>query len=383
MEHDEMKYSLAFLHFIKRKVVSDPVLIAAWVLAFLSMFFVHPDSTYFEYVDWRSLGILWSLMIVIQGFKENTLFEKIGEFLLKRVRCGWQLAAVLIFLCFFAAMLITNDVALITFVPFALMILRNSSREDLMIPVVVLQTVAANLGSMLTPIGNPQNLYLYGLTGMSFGEFVMTMLPLSTVSAVLLVISIFILPGKKKILTVHEHFDIMKRFGHKKQILIYTALFLLSLCVVLRFVPWYVLAIAVFVLVLIMDYNVLFRADYALLLTFIGFFIFTGNIGRIPAVCDFLRSLLGGREFGVSILTSQVISNVPAALLLSGFTKNYSALLQGVNVGGLGTLIASMASLISYKAFAVAYPSKKGRYFLAFTLINLAFLSILFLIHLL
>ena len=372
-----MNYPKIILRALKYKIMSDPVLIAAWVLAFVSMIFVHPGPDYAGYVDWRSLGILWSLMIVIQGFRENTLFEKAGELMLKRVRFGWQLAAVPIFLCFFGSMLITNDVALITFVPFAIMILRHSEREDLMIPVVVLQTVAANLGSMLTPIGNPQNLYLYGLTGISFGEFVGTMFPLTLAAGLLTALSILFLPGRNKRLTLHEHFSVMKKFGHKRQIVVYSLLFILALCTVLRLIPWYAAAAVIFAAVLIMDYNVLFRADYALLLTFIGFFIFTGNMGRIPQVRDALQSVISGREFFVSVLTSQVISNVPATLLLAGFTDQYKTLLAGVNIGGLGTLIASMASLISYKAFANSCPGKKGRYFIVFTLVNIAFLTVL------
>ena len=372
-----MKYATLILKAVKDKVVSDPVLIAAWILAFVSMIFVHPDVQYAGYIDWRSLGILWGLMIVIRGFKENTLFEKAGDFMLKRVSRGWQLAAVPVFMCFFSSMLITNDVALITFVPFAIMILRHSRRTDLMIPVVVLQTVAANLGSMLTPIGNPQNLYLYGLTGMSFGGFVGTMLPLTAASAGLLVLCLVFLPGKKQAIDLHEHYSVMKRFGHRRQIIVYAVLFLLAILTVLRLIPWFVTAGVILAAVLVMDYNVLFHADYGLLLTFTGFFIFTGNIGRIPQVQHALEAVISRRTFAVSVLTSQVISNVPAALLLSGFTDQYRALLQGVNVGGLGTLIASMASLISYKAFAVSYPEKKGKYFAVFTLVNVLFLAAL------
>ena len=372
----------------KRKV--DPVLLAAWLLAVVSAFFVHPDKTYFDYIDWRSLGILWSLMVVIQGLKQNAVFEKIGAGLLTRAKKGWQLSAVLIFLCFFSAMLITNDVALITFVPFAMMMLHQSGREDLMIPVVVLQTVAANLGSMLTPVGNPQNLYLFQYTGMPIGEFLSTMFPYVCLTAVLRCLSILMLPGKEKKLEMHEHFDTVKSFGSRRQIGIYTALFLAALFTVVRFRPWQVivnailpgepwkiLVLAVFLVVLGMDTQILFRADYALLMTFIGFFIFTGNMGRIDAVRTLLANAMEGRELLVSVLTSQCISNVPATLLLADFTSEYHALLLGVNFGGLGTLIASMASLISYKAYAGAYPDKKGRYLLVFTGINLLYLLVL------
>ncbi len=371
------RYLKALPKAVIKKILADPVLIAAWVLAFVSMFFVHPDAGYSSYVDWRSLGILWGLMVVIQGFRDNTVFEKAGGFLLKKVRNGWQLAAVLVFLCFFAGMFITNDVALITFVPFSIMILKHSGREDLMIPVIVLQTVAANLGSMLTPVGNPQNLYLYGLTGMSFSEFVGTMLPYTLLSGALLVAAIAFLPGKRKEIEIHEHYEVMKQFGHKGQIVVYALLFAVAMCTVLRLVPWWIMALVILAAALSMDYNVVFHVDYGLLLTFIGFFIFTGNIGRIPQIRDALEAFTAGREFLTSVLASQVISNVPAALLLSGFAKDLNSLLTGVNVGGLGTLIASMASLISYKAYTNAFPQKKKNYFLMFTAVNVAFLAFL------
>jgi len=315
-------------------------------------------------------------MVVVQGFKKNSVFERIGQFMLKRVTYGWQLAAVLIFMCFFGSMLITNDVALITFVPFAIMILKSSSREDLMIPVVVFQTVAANMGSMLTPIGNPHNLYLYGVTGMSIGDFLLTMLPLSSLTLVLLALCIFTLPKKTKKIVMDEYYTVTKG-ASSIQIIIYLLLFILALCTVLRLIPWYIVAGVIFVVVVIMDYKIILRVDYILLLTFIGFFIFTGNIGRIAKIKEILEDLIKGREFLVSAVTSQFISNVPATLLLTGFTNHYKSLLQGVNVGGLGTLIASMASLISYKAITNVYPNTKGRYLKQFTLINIVFLIIL------
>ena len=361
---------------MKKKWKPDPVLLAAWGLAVISAFFVHPDSEYIAYIDWRSLGILWGLMVVIQGFRENTIFEKIGESVLKRVKYGWQLASVLVLMCFLGSMVITNDVALITFVPFAIMILKSCKREDLLIPVIVLQTVAANLGSMLTPIGNPQNLYLYGLTGMPFMEFLMTTLPYTLVTIILLSISILLLPGKGKEIALDENYHVLKGFGNKLQIAVYGILFMLALFSVMRLIPWYFVAGVVFLVVLIMDYKVLLQVDYILLLTFVGFFIFTGNIGRIPQVKLWLEHILQGREFIVAVLTSQFISNVPTTLLLSDFTGDYKSLLQGVNVGGLGTLIASMASLISYKSFSNVYPDQKGSYIRSFTIVNVIFLLV-------
>lgn len=363
------------------KFKQDPVLCIAWILAIGSAFFVHPGPEYIGYIDFRSLGILWGLMVIIQGFKENAVFEKIGQILMTRVKKSWQLAAALVFVCFFSSMFITNDVALITFVPFAMLVLKSCKREDLMIPVIVLQTVAANLGSMSTPIGNPQNLYLYGLTQMLIGEFIMTMLPYTLLAAVLLGITLLILPGKNSQVDIDSEFMLVKNFGSRIQIIIYLVLFALAFLSVLRVLPWYVMAIAVLVIVAGMDFKILLRADYMLLLTFIGFFIFTGNMARIDAVKALLESLTAGKEFYVGVVASQVVSNVPATLMLSGFTENFKELLLGVNAGGLGTLIASMASLISFKFYSREYKEKTAGYVVYFTAVNVVFLLIFILVH--
>lgn len=366
-----MKKVLAFFK-------KETVLTVAWVLAILSTLFTPLDAEYINYIDFRSLGILWGLMVIMQGLRKNGLFEKIGFILLTKTQKVWQLCAVLIFLCFFGGMLITNDVALITFVPFAVMMLAQAKQEQLMIPTIVLQTIAANLGSMLTPIGNPQNLYLYGLSGMSPGEFVLWMLPYTVISGILLVLSLLILPGKMERVSanVEAKAEASDR-GTKCRIALYLVLFAVALLAVARVLDYRWLLALVFATVLVMEHKVLVQVDYALLFTFVGFFIFTGNMGRIPVVEQTLAALVAGREIGVGVAVSQCISNVPAALLLSGFTGNYKALLLGVNIGGLGTLIASMASLISYKIFVNEYSGQKGRYFAWFTAANVIYLVIL------
>lgn len=367
---------------VLNKMIHDPVLCIAWILAIISAFAVHPDKEYLGYIDFRSLGILWGLMVVIQGFRENSLFEKTGEVLLKKVKNGFQLSLVLVSMCFVGSMLITNDVALITFVPFAMMTLHGCKREDLMIPVIVFQTVAANLGSMLTPVGNPQNLYMYGLTGMGIGEFVMIMLPYTLATAALLIVSLLFLPGKSERLeNKGGEYQVVKSFGTPRQIAIYTVLFVIALLSVLRVVPYYWMALIILLVVAIMDGKILLRADYILLITFVGFFIFTGNMGRIPAIKEMLSSIVSGREFYVSLAVSQLISNVPATLMLSDFAENYRELMLGVNVGGLGTLIASMASLISFKLYSNDYKEKRGKYVAFFTAVNVIYLVILVLMH--
>ncbi len=356
----------------------DAVLTISWVLAIISMLFIKPDKAYAGYIDWRSLGILWSLMIITKGYMQNGIFEKIGHALLARTRKMWQLIAVLVGLNFFSSMIITNDVSLITFVPFAIMMLKQCGRQELMIPVVVLQTIAANLGSMLTPIGNPQNLYLHGLAGTGIGEFIMWLLPYTIASALLLVISILLIKNKNEIICIEDTDSEAAHNTSVPRVMAYSVLFVLALLVVARVLTWYILAAAVLITVLLLEKNVLAKADYALLLTFIGFFIFTGNMGRVEPVAHFLAGIVNGWELEAGIITSQCISNVPAALLLSEFTDNIKNLAIGVNIGGLGTLIASMASLISYKLYANEVPEKKGKYFAAFTVYNIIFLVVLY-----
>lgn len=356
----------------------DAVLTISWVLAIISMLFIKPDKAYAGYIDWRSLGILWSLMIITKGYMQNGIFEKIGHALLARTRKMWQLIAVLVGQNFFSSMIITNDVSLITFVPFAIMMLKQCGRQELMIPVVVLQTIAANLGSMLTPIGNPQNLYLHGLAGTGIGEFIMWLLPYTIASALLLVISILLIKNKNEIICIEDTDSEAAHNTSVPRVMAYSVLFVLALLVVARVLTWYILAAAVLITVLLLEKNVLAKADYALLLTFIGFFIFTGNMGRVEPVAHFLAGIVNGWELEAGIITSQCISNVPAALLLSEFTDNIKNLAIGVNIGGLGTLIASMASLISYKLYANEVPEKKGKYFAVFTVYNIIFLVVLY-----
>ena len=366
------------LEFVKKEVV----LVVATVLAIISSFVIPPSKAYMEYIDWHVLELLLCLMTVMAGLQKCGLFDWLGEALLKKTSKVWQLCLVLVMLCFFLSMVITNDVALITFVPFALVTLEKCKKERLLIPVVVLQTVAANLGSMLTPIGNPQNLYLYNLSNMQLGEFILCMLPNTAISFGLILVSLCFVKGKGEEITLSEivYNQSTKERGlvDKRQTSVYLLLFILSLLVVAKMIPVEIVLGIVLIVVICLDKSVLKNVDYCLLLTFISFFIFTGNLGNIPVIRDTLQALVSGRELLVGIVASQGISNVPAALLLSGFTSDYRSLLAGVNIGGLGTLIASMASLISYKILANKYNEKKGKYFKWFTIVNVIFLIVLF-----
>ena len=366
---------------LKQFIQQETVLTVAAALAVLSMFFVPPDAQYAGYIDFRTLSTLFSLMSVMAGLRRQGVFDRLGRALLARTRNTLQLVLVLVGLCFFGSMLITNDVSLLTFVPFTFVVLNRlgpDAHRSLLIPVVCMQTIAANLGSMLTPIGNPQNLYLYGKSGMSMGAFVRLMLPYTLVSLVLLLAWAAITCRKSSVILSAGSFSAQPDAPHNRNvILLDLILFAVCLLSVIRVLPYGVAFAAVLVCTLCADRGTLRAVDYSLLLTFVAFFIFIGNLGRIPAFSGWLQELLTGREVLVAVLASQLTSNVPAALLLSGFTAKTEFLIIGTNLGGLGTLIASMASLISYRQIARELPQEKGRYFGLFTLSNLVFLAIL------
>ena len=358
----------AIRSFIRR----EPVLMIAALAALVSCFFVPPDRLYLSYIDFRTLALLYCLMTVVAGLRGAGLFSHLAHTLCEKAANVRLIGLILVLLSFFSAMLITNDVALLTFVPFAVVVLGLADRRGDLIRIVVLQTVAANLGSMLTPVGNPQNLYLYSFYDLAFFDFIRATLPFWLLSLVLLALGCMTLSAAPLTFFLGEEPGMDKR-----AMALYLALFAVCLLVVLRVLSWPVMLLAVLIVLLLFDRKILLKADFLLLLTFVAFFIFSGNLARVGAVDRLLRSLLTGREYLVSLLASQVISNVPAALLLSAFTDNASALLRGVNVGGLGTPIASLASLISLKLYSRSEGAHTGRYLLVFTLVNLALLLIL------
>lgn len=414
----------AFMRFalnVREIVRKDPVLVVAVVLAIISCAAVPPDAAYAEYVDLRSIGMLFSLMTIMAGLSRLGVFRIACRHLLSAVRGPRRLALALTLLAFFSSMLITNDVALVTFVPFALLALRTLDSPRHACFTVVMMTIAANLGSMLTPIGNPQNLFLYSTSHMQIGEFVLLMLPYTAAALVLLVGAIAFfgrIPEHAKgtaargvgvdadspasgreggdadsptaggegdnaagitdaAETPQLASDANDPAPSPLRVLPWAALFVLALLSVAHILPYQAIVAVTIVVALAADRHALLHVDYALLLTFIAFFVFVGNVGRIEVVSTALAQLIDGHELAVSVIASQVLSNVPAAILLSGFTSNVAALIVGTNLGGLGTLIASMASLISYKQVALVLPREKGRYFMLFTMWNVAFLAVL------
>ena len=369
-----MEFDMKLLKMIFK---NETVFCISFLLAVLSAFVVHPDRMYLSYPDYRTIALLFCLMIIVGGFQSLGIFGMLGQFLLRGAGSVRGLSAVMVMLCIFSSMVITNDVALITFVPFTLIVFRMSGRVERVLKLVVLETIAANLGSMATPIGNPQNLYLYSIADFTAGEFVRAVLPYAGLAFVMLMTAVLIERDEPLLdVDVREENEAQKRQIFR-EMLPFLILLVLCLLVVFRVLPYQPVLICVMCVVLVVNRKLYLSVDYFLLLTFLCFFIFIGNMKRIPEISSFLISVVEGRELLMGIFTSQIISNVPAAILLSGFSNDLSALLTGVNVGGLGTLIASLASLISFKFFAKEYPDKKGAYMLRFTIWNGIFLAVL------
>jgi len=351
----------------------EMVLLIAMAAAAISMFAVAPDAAYAGYVDWNVLMLLFALMAVVAGLKRCGVMDRICDALVSRAGSVRMLGAALSLACFFSAMLVTNDVALITFVPLttALLVARPS---QLMLTVTI-ETIAANLGSMATPIGNPQNLYLYAHYAMPMGRFLRAVGPLTAVSLALVLLSCLLL-SREKVSAPAERAKAVPL--PKAKLCLHGVQFAVCILSVLGVLPKWAAFVFVLLTVLATDRSLLAQVDYALLLTFVCFFVFVGNLGRVEAVSSLLSSVIAGREMEIGILASQVISNVPAALMLSGFTEDAFALMRGVDLGGLGTLVASLASLISFKLYMKAPGAKAGRYLGVFTALNLAFLAVLY-----
>ena len=365
---------------IRAFVVREVVLVVAILAALVSCVFVTPDVQYASYIDWRTLGLLFCLMVVVTGLRFLGVMRLFGEWVVSKARSKKVLAALLVGLTFGTSMVITNDVALITFVPFALVVMHAAEMKTEGAAVVVLMTIAANLGSMLFPMGNPQNLFLFQASGLSFLEFVCLMLPYTVLSACLLIGALLLLFRKtteaKKTGIGSMKTPMLSRVEWLKTA-VYGFLFALCIGAVLDLVPLLWCLAIVLVIVLVMDASVLRRIDYGLLLTFVALFVFVGNMGRLSVVHDVVSWLVGLSPVLVAILSSQVISNVPAAVLLSGFTDQWQALIVGTNIGGLGSLIASMASVISFKIATVGGLVSRKVYLRVFAQYNIAFLLVL------
>ena len=373
--------------FIRREVV----LVVAALLAAASCAAVPPDAAYAGYIDWRTLALLFCLMVVVAGFRALGVLAACGRWLVAHAASPRGVAAVLVAVVFVSSMAVTNDVALVTFTPLALVALNAAHLESRTCLVVALMTVAANLGSMLTPIGNPQNLYLFTSSGMGVADFLALMAPYTALSAALLAALVFACfkgkgRGGRRSAPRRAAEAQSAMLGtpegphwreHPVKLAICLVLFCLCLLTVAGVLDVGALLAAILVAVALCDAGLFKRVDYALLLTFVALFVFVGNMARIGAVHDALSALVGQSALLAAVGASQAISNVPAAVLLSGFTDQWPALIVGANLGGLGTLIASMASLITFKAISIGRIKGRGRYLGVFTLVNAVFLAAL------
>lgn len=368
-------YDIVMLERIKNFFAKETVLCVAAGCAVLTMFIIPPDREYLHYIDFRVLCLLLCLMAVVAGLRAIGLFHWLTYQLLHRIHSGHMLSITLVLLPFFCSMFITNDVALIIFIPFTLMLLEQLGCRKSIIPITVFQTIAANLGSMATPIGNPQNLYLYAFYNIGIADFFAVTLPLTIVSGIALTFaSIPLLP---KILPEQS----LEKAGIQstKMLMIYLVLFMLCLLTVLRIIPYQLTTAITVGVLLVADRKMLKEIDYMLLLTFVCFFTVSENLGRVDEIRVFLQQLLQSSTLLTAVCTSQVISNVPAAVVLSGFTDQWQQMLAGVNIGGLGTPVASLASLITIK-FYMRWPDTKLSHFLRFfTLANVLALAALLL----
>ena len=353
------------LKFVKKNAVCC----IAFCLALVTSFIVPPDKEYLGYFDLKTLACLFSVSAAVCALKGIRFFYITARAIVHKFKNARACVIALVCVTFVGSMLIANDMALITFLPLGYLALSSTGKQKYMPFTFIMQNIAANLGGMLTPFGNPQNLYLYGKFNIPTGEFMLIMLPpfAFSVLAIVLCCIVFVKPES---LSLPEEAVTL----NKPRLAAYLSLFALSVLMVFRILPYYIGLAVVALGVFVLDRSALKKVDYALLFTFVFFFIFSGNMSRISAVRDLLSELLAKNTLLVSVLSCQCISNVPSAILLSGFTGNYKALLLGVNIGGTGTPIASLASLITLKEYTSRYPESAGKYLAMFFAFNFAFL---------
>lgn len=356
------------LRFVKKNLVFCVAALAAIVTCFL----VPPDRFYFDYFDFKTLSCLFLTLAVVCALRNIKFFTILARKLVTLAGNLRSLFLLLIIITFIGSMIIANDMALITFLPLGYFALSVTKKEKYMAYLFVLQNISANLGGMLTPFGNPQNLYLYSYFNIPTGEFCLILLPSFLIAVSLLVIAC--IPIKPVKFWIDEEFP--EKLNIKKTVL-YLILFLLSILIVFRVIPFIAGLLIIPVILFFSDKDSLKMVDYGLLGTFFFFFIFAGNLSRLDSVNSLISTLLAKDTLIVSTLSCQFISNVPSAILLSRFTTDYPALLLGVNIGGTGTLIASLASLITFNEFRLLHPEQTKKYLCIFTAVNLVFLVIL------
>lgn len=366
--HGNLRDVIAYIGSFVRK---NTVFVIAVLMALVTSVIVPPDREYLNYFDFKTLTCLFSTLAVVCALKNVKFFTKIAESIVSLAGNARMAILMLVCITFIGSMLIANDMALLTFLPLGYYLLVSTGKEKYMAYTFVLQNIAANLGGMLTPFGNPQNLYIYEKFGIANGEFMRIMFPSFALAVGLILVCCLPIKGEKLALKSRDFAPLPMA-----KTAIYLALFALSVALVFRIVPYYVGIIIVPVVLLLLDRKALCDVEYILLFTFVAFFVFAGNMSRIEAVKEVFSFLLEKNTLVFSALSCQVISNVPSAILLSQFTENYGELLVGVNIGGTGTIIASLASLITLKEYAKSGGSVK-KYMEIFSSLNFGFLLVM------
>ena len=358
-------YSLIFIR-------KNRMMVIALTAALITSFFVPPGKTYLGYFDFKTLTCLFCVLAVVCALRNIHFFYLMAQKIVKLFKPTRLCILALVYITFIGSMLIANDMALLTFLPLGYFVLTRTGNERHMAFTFIMQNIAANLGGMLTPFGNPQNLYLYTAFHIPTGEFFKIMAPPFLVAILLITVCCIVFIPSEPVSISEESVPFSKaRAGA------YLVLFTLAIVIVFRVIPYWIGLIVIPLALLFMDRKALQMVDYPLLFTFVFFFIFSGNMSRISVVQDFFSMLMQKSTLLFSTLSCQCISNVPSAILLSRFTDNYRDLLLGVNIGGVGTLIASLASLITFRQYVAYNPKKMGSYIAKFSAFNFGFLAIL------
>ena len=357
---------------IKSFIKKNTVMVIAFFAALITCFIVPPDSAYLDYFDVKTLVCLFCVLAVVCAFRNIWFFYIMARRIVRIFKSMRMVVLALVYITFIGSMLIANDMALLTFLPLGYYVLHTTGKEKYMAFTFIMQNIAANLGGMLTPFGNPQNLYLYSFFDIPNGEFMAIMAPAFVVSIILITICCIVFVKNEPLSLPDDKIRL-----NPARSAIYGVLFALSILIVFRGIPYWIGLVVIPLALLVLDRKALLKVDYPLLLTFVFFFIFAGNMARIDAVKDLFSFLLGKSTLLFSVLSCQVISNVPSAVLLSQFTQNYADLLVGVNIGGAGTLIASLASLITFREYTRHNPGKAGSYIAKFSAFNFGFLAVL------
>lgn len=371
-----MKTVVKEFHYEPKRIVSflkdNAVLMIAILAAIVTSVIVPPDKEYLGYFDFKTLACLFSVLAVVCALRNIRFFYTLAKAIVRKFRNARLAILALVYITFIGSMLIANDMALLTFLPLGYFILHTTKKEKYLAFAFIMQNIAANLGGMLTPFGNPQNLYLYSKFNIPDGEFMSIMFPPFILAIVLITVCCLVF-------VKNEPLEIEEKAASLPvgRVIIYLALFAIAILMVFRFMPYQIGLIIIPLALFFLDREALKQVDYGLLFTFVFFFIFAGNMGRIEAVRSFFSYLLNINTLIFSAMSCQFISNVPSAILLSQFTDNYRELLLGVNIGGAGTLIASLASLITFKEYTKQDPKHTLSYVLKFTAFNFAFLIIL------